>query len=49
MVDLNDKSGDIVIINIIICILLGLSGNSFGNSKLFNVSRINGRMYVYRC
>ncbi|CAD8112607.1 unnamed protein product [Paramecium primaurelia] len=30
MVDLNDKSGDIVIINIIICILLGLSGNSFG-------------------
>ncbi|CAD8169780.1 unnamed protein product [Paramecium octaurelia] len=30
MVDLNYKTGDIVVINIIICIMLGLSGNSFG-------------------
>jgi ABC-type multidrug transport system permease subunit len=33
MVNLNHKSADIVVINIIICILLGMSGNSFGIYK----------------
>lgn len=34
MVDLNDKTGNIAIINIIICIILGLSANSYGIIKL---------------
>ena len=47
MVDLNDNSADIVVINIIICILLGLSGNSFGITLLLIIFRINGGMYFY--
>ena len=30
MIDLNDNTADIVVINILICILLGISGNSAG-------------------
>lgn len=45
MVDLNYSSGDIVVINIVICILLGLTGNSIGKIILL-LLRSYGWMYV---
>ena len=45
MVGLNDNTAEIVVINIIICILLGLSGNSFGNSNLIIIGLMAGCMF----
>lgn len=45
MVNLNHKSADIVVINIIICILLGMSGNSFGIDYINYLGLMTGCMF----
>lgn len=44
MVDLNDNAAEIVVINILVCILLGISGNSAG--IFFSQHRFDGWINV---
>ena len=45
MVNLNHRSADLIVINIIICILLGMSGNSFGILLYLTIGLMTGCMF----